>query len=90
MPNKASAKKELRKNVTRHERNKKIKENIKKLAKQSKKAIVAKEDQAKELVMQTLKQLDKAAQKGVIKKNTARRKKSRLHLKLNAMNADKK
>ena len=38
---------------------------------------------AKELVEKTLRALDKAAGKGIIKKNTNNRKKSRLHKKLN-------
>ncbi|MBU4454999.1 30S ribosomal protein S20, partial [Patescibacteria group bacterium] len=38
---------------------------------------------AKELVMKTMKALDKAAQKGIIKKNTRDRKKSRLQKKFN-------
>ncbi|MEK7203333.1 MAG: 30S ribosomal protein S20 [Patescibacteria group bacterium] len=83
MPNKSSAKKELRKNVVRYARNKKIKDNLKDLVKKSRKTIEAKDVKAKELVSQTLKALDKAAQKGVIKKNTANRKKSRLQQKLN-------
>jgi small subunit ribosomal protein S20 len=86
MPNLASAKKELRKSIKRNEHNRKIKEGLKKLTKQSLKAIEAKEEKAKELVSKTLKALDKAAQKKVIKKNTSNRKKSRLHLKLNIMN----
>jgi small subunit ribosomal protein S20 len=86
MPNLASAKKELRKSVKRNERNRKVKEGLKKMTKQSLKAIAAKEEKAKQLVHKTLKALDKAAQKKVIKKNTSNRKKSRLHLKLNAMN----
>lgn len=85
MPNLKSAKKELRKNVKRNARNTKIKDQIKKLSKKSLKAISAKEDQAKELVYKTMKMLDKAAQKKIIKKNTRDRKKSRLHLKLNAI-----
>lgn len=83
MPNTKSAKKELRKNVKRQIRNKKIKDNIKMLIKKGRKAIDVKDAQAKELVAQTLKALDKAAQKGIIKKNTCDRKKSRLHQKLN-------
>jgi small subunit ribosomal protein S20 len=59
-------------------------ENIKKLIKKSKKAITAKEASAKESVAATLKALDKARQKGIINKNAANRKKSRLHKKLNA------
>jgi small subunit ribosomal protein S20 len=83
MPNIKSAKKELRKSVTRTKYNKKIEDNLKNLIKKSRKAVEAKEAKAEELVKKTLKALDKAAQKGVIKKNTRDRKKSRLHLSLN-------
>ncbi len=83
MPNTKSAKKELRKGAKRAVYNKKISDNLKNLAKKSRKAIAAKDDKAKTLVSDTMKALDKAAQKGVIKKNTRDRKKSRLHLSLN-------
>ena len=83
MPNKKSAKKELRKSVKKNEYNKKIKENLKKIVKKSRKAIEAKEANAKNLVNEALKAFDKAAQKGVIKKNTRDRKKSRIHKALN-------
>lgn len=85
MPNLKSAKKELRKSKKRQIRNTQIEENLKKLIKNSRKAIEAKDSKAKDLVAQTMKALDKAAQKGVIKKNTSNRKKSRIHTKLNAM-----
>ena len=84
MPNKNSAKKEMRKSATNNAYNKKIKATAKDLIKKSTKAILSKEEKAKELVVKTLKALDKAAQKGVIKKNTRNRKKSRLQKKLNA------
>ena len=83
MPNTKSAQKELRKGKTRQQRNKVIKENIKTLAKKSRKAIEAGDKNAKELVDTTLKAIDKAAQKGILKPNTRDRKKSRLHKKLN-------
>ncbi len=83
MPNTKSAKKELRKSLVRQAANKKIKDGLKLAIKKSRKAIEAKEAQAKELVMKTMKALDKAAQKGIIKKNTRDRKKSRLQKKLN-------
>ena len=83
MPNILSAKKELRKNIKRQARNKKIKDNLKDLIKKSRQAIAAKNAQAKELVAKTLKALDKAAQKGVIKKNTCNRRKSKLQQSLN-------
>jgi small subunit ribosomal protein S20 len=83
MPNSASAKKELRKSKKRQMRNKKIENNLKDLIKKSRKAIESKDASAKELVAKTLCALDKAAGKGVIKKNTGSRKKSRLHKKFN-------
>jgi len=83
MPNSASAKKELRKSKKRQLRNNKTENNLKDLIKKSRKAIETKDASAKELVAKTLRALDKAAGKGVIKKNTSNRKKSRLHKKLN-------
>ncbi|MBU0999541.1 30S ribosomal protein S20 [Patescibacteria group bacterium] len=83
MPNIKSAKKELRKNKKHQAYNKKIKDNLKSLIKKSRKAIDAKNEKTKELVAVTLKALDKAAQKGIIKKNTRDRRKSRLHKRLN-------
>lgn len=83
MPNTKSAKKELRKNIKRRILNKKIKDNAKSLIKKSRQAIKTGDNQAEKLVNQALRALDKAAQKGKIKKNTRNRKKSRLHQKLN-------
>jgi len=79
MPNIKSAKKELRKGIKRADFNRKIKENLKALLKKSRKAVAAKDSQAKDFVSEAIKALDKAAQKGIIKKNTCNRKKSRLH-----------
>lgn len=83
MPNRKSAKKDLRQSIKRKIANKKINDGLKSLVKKSLKAIESKDKEAKELVSKTLKVLDKAVQKGVIKKNTGSRKKSRLTLKLN-------
>jgi len=83
MPNTKSAKKELRKSAKKQDYNKQIKDNLKDLLKKSRKAIEAGDTKAKELVEKTIKAIDKAAQKGIIKKNTRDRKKSRLHLVLN-------
>jgi small subunit ribosomal protein S20 len=85
MPNIKSAKKELRKGKRKHAYNEALREEVKTLIKKSRKAIETKDAAAKELVAKTLKALDKAAQKGVIKKNTKDRKKSRLHTRLNKM-----
>ena len=83
MPNTKSAAKELRKSKKRLAQNKAITTNLKTLVKKSQKAISARDEKAKDLVAKTLKALDKAAQKGIIKKNTRDRKKSRLHQKFN-------
>ena len=85
MPNKKSAKKELKKSIKRQEANLFVKKEIKELTKTARKAVTSKEAEAKALVQKTMKALDKAAQKGVIKKNTAARRKSRLHKKLNSV-----
>ena len=77
--------KELRKSKKRAIANKRIKEGVKKLIKNSRKEIEAKSDKATGLVKQACKALDKAAQKGIIKKNNAGRRKSRLAQKLNGM-----
>ncbi len=90
MPNTKSAKKELRKSKKRYIYNKNIKETIKYLIKKTRKAIEAKKvEEAKEWAFKAFKALDKAAQKGVIKKNTRDRKKSRLHRKLNMLLSQK-
>lgn len=83
MPNKKSAKKEFRKGKKNATHNKLIKDTIKDLSKKSNKALVAGETEANAFIAQTMKALDKAAGKKVIKKNTASRKKSRLQKRLN-------
>lgn len=83
MPNKKAAQKELRKGKKNAQRNFVVKDNIKSLSKKSNKALVANETEAAAFIAQTMKALDKAAGKGVIKKNTASRKKSRLQKRLN-------
>ncbi len=84
MPIKKSALKELRKTKKRTLRNINVKKELEHLLKRTRKAIDAnKIDEAKDWAKKTLKALDKAAQKRVIKKNTAARKKSRLMKKIN-------
>lgn len=83
MPNLKSAKKELRKGKGRTARNEQVRQEIKKMVKGSRRAIDAKTAEAVDMVKQTIKTLDKAVKKGVIKKNTASRKKSRLQKRLN-------
>ena len=87
MPNIKSAKKELRKTAKRTVRNSKVSDNMKKNVKLTKKAMESKDAKSADLIKKAFKSIDKAAKKGVIKKNTANRKKSRLQKKLNTQNA---
>lgn len=83
MPNKKSAKKELRKNIKRKAANKQVVNRLKSAVKANIKQINAGDKSVKENLSATFKAIDKAAKKGVIKKNTASRKKSRLMKKVN-------
>ena len=86
MPIKKAAFKHLRQTKKRTLRNKKVKNNLKLLIKKSRKLIeVKKKDEAKEWVSKTIKALDKAAQKKIIKKNKVSRLKSRLIKRLNKL-----
>ncbi|MEK7519585.1 MAG: 30S ribosomal protein S20 [Patescibacteria group bacterium] len=79
MPITQSAKKALRQNFKRKKRNLTYKDKIKKLLKQTESLISSgKTTEAKELLPQAYKILDKAAKVGIIKRNTAARKKSKI------------
>ena len=79
MPIIKSAKKALRQNKRRRARNIKRKDAVKDLVKKAKSLIAQKKNaEAKKLLPAIYKALDKAAKTGVIKKNTASRRKSRL------------
>ncbi|OHA73907.1 MAG: 30S ribosomal protein S20 [Candidatus Wildermuthbacteria bacterium RIFCSPLOWO2_02_FULL_47_9c] len=79
MPITKSAKKALRQSIKRKARNLKRKAAFKALIKQEKKLLEQKNvEEAQKLLPQLYKALDKAALKGVLKPNTAARKKSRL------------
>lgn len=74
-----SAKKALRQNLKRRVRNSQKKEKLKKLLKEVRGLISQKKtDEAKKLLPKVYKFLDKAAKTGIVKKNTASRKKSRI------------
>lgn len=74
-----SAKKALRQNVKRRKRNVRRKEKIKDLIKEARVLVGQKKiEEAKKLLPQIYKALDKTAKVGTIKKNTAARKKSRI------------
>ncbi|MBU1130847.1 30S ribosomal protein S20 [Patescibacteria group bacterium] len=79
MPTTPSAKKALRRDQKRTVRNIKRKKTVKDLIKKTLKTAEAGEmDKVQDLLKQTQKAIDKAVKRGVIKKNTANRKKSRL------------
>lgn len=79
MPITKSTKKALRQSITRRKRNIKRKDEMKKAIKEIKKTLLKnKKKEALKLVPNAYKAIDKAAKTGVIKKNTASHKKSRL------------
>lgn len=79
MPNTKSAKKSLRKNEKKEQLNKMHKRRVKNLTKKVLSLIEQnKKEEAKKIIPQAYKVIDKATKKNVIKKNTAARKKSRL------------
>jgi small subunit ribosomal protein S20 len=84
MPIKKAAFKALRQSRKRQARNKAQKDEIKNLIKSVKKAIAKNnKEEALKLLKDGYKKIDKAAKRGLIHKNTAARKKSRLMKKLN-------
>lgn len=86
MPIKESAAKALRQAKKRAERNKKTKANIDWLKRKFLKATTAKDKkEAVNFYAKIQKSLDKALQKGILKKNTVARIKSRLMKKINGL-----
>lgn len=84
MPNLQSAKKALRQNKRRKALNLVYKKKMKDPIKKFKKLISEKKtEEARKLLPEIYKALDKAAKKGVIKKNNAARIKSRLAKRMN-------
>jgi small subunit ribosomal protein S20 len=70
-------------NEKRHERNKAVRSELKTRVKSAVNAADAGADDTEELARAAIKRLDKAAEKGVIHKNQAARRKSRLMKRLN-------
>lgn len=85
MPNIKSAKKALRVAQRRRAYNKPIRSRAKTLIKKAEQLIALRSEQAAAAVRAAISALDKAAEKGVIHKNNAARRKSRLMKKFNAM-----
>jgi len=79
MPIIKSAKKALRQNIARRERNAKVKNNVRVLIKNLTKLVATKNaEEIKKTLILAVKAIDKAAKNHIIPKNTASRKKSLL------------
>jgi len=89
MPNLKNAKKALRQAKKRAEENLIVKKAYKAALKEVKKAMEAGQKDMTDLIKVAQKKLDKAAKKGVLKKNTASRKLSRLMAKVNEVASKK-
>ncbi|HLU23231.1 30S ribosomal protein S20 [Lederbergia graminis] len=82
MPNIKSAIKRVTINEKKNEQNAATKSAMRTAVKKFEAAVELNEDNAKDLFKSAVKQLDKAANKGLIHKNTANRQKARLAKKL--------
>lgn len=78
MPNLPSAKKHIRADARKRERNRRTKSAMRTALKKARACIAARDPNAQELLRRAISQLDKAAKKGVIHKGNADRHKSRL------------
>ena len=86
MPHRKSAFKHLRADERKRQRNRMIKSAVKTAIKKAEQAIAEGDiERAQQLFREAVSKLDRAARKGVIKKGTADRKKSRLAQKLNRL-----
>ena len=78
MPNTKSAAKRLRQSIKATTKNVNVRRQVKYLVKETRRAMTASKEEALKLYHSAQKAIDKAAQRGIISKNTAARKKSRL------------
>ena len=83
MPNNAAAEKRMRQEKKRRLRNRMVKSIVKTHITKARQAIASRAD-AQETVRAAVSELDRAAKKGVIHRNNAARRKSRLMKQLNA------
>ena len=90
MPNLRNAKKALRQDEKKRVKNLRAKRGIKSAVKSARGTIAVKPKEAEKDIRAAIKLIDKAAQKGVIKKGNAARKKSRLWQNLKTAGAKKK
>ncbi|AYC29681.1 30S ribosomal protein S20 [Paenisporosarcina cavernae] len=78
MPNIKSAIKRVKTNEKANAQNSQTKSTMRTAVKKAETAVLNKEENAQDLLKSAIQQLDKAASKGLIHKNTASRKKARL------------
>ena len=84
MPNIKSAKKRVKVIATKTLRNKAVNSNLKTTVKKAEAALASSSDDRTAAVTLAIKKIDQAAAKGLLHKNTAARRKSRLARRLNA------
>lgn len=89
MANTKSAKKSIKVNERRRQRNQSVRSAVKTAFRKATEALKGKKAPAEEAAREACSAIDKAAVGGVIHKNTAARKKSRLARKVNAIPAKK-
>lgn len=82
MANTRSAKKRMRQNTKRRRSNRAIQSRARTHLRQARKAIDTSDPKAPEVVLKAVSELDRAASRGVIHRNNASRRKSRLMKKL--------
>jgi len=84
MPNNAAAEKRMRQEQKRRLHNRSIKSLVRTQITKARNAIAAGDENSEEAVRRAVRELDRAAKKGVIHRNNAARRKSRLMKRLNA------
>ena len=84
MANLKSSKKDILRTKRNHDRNKHLKTSLKSSLKLAYGAITENNDKKESIVLSTCRLVDKSISKGILKKNTAARKKSKLMKALNA------
>lgn len=87
MPNTKSAARRVRNSARKQVRNTAVRTNVKTVVKKFRTALEAKQADSPEALRTAISTLDKAVKKGVMKRNTADRKKSRLTIALNKATA---
>ena len=86
MPNIKSSERSVKTDAERRARNFAVRSTIKTVSRKVLESVTAgNSDEAKALMVKASRTIDKAAAKGVVHKNSAARKKSRLTLKINAL-----